>query len=812
MKKKLNWSQNERVDVPDASALHDLADDSRRGDARGVLSQASEGPVIIRGFTCRVNPADDTQILITPGVALMRELLPDGSVEEGQLVNLEGQDDEVLDLSGRLQPADYGIWVRFLYRAGETRNRAKWRPDLSPEREQVVLMETRQIAGISVQAATDSPGEQWFQIASAHWDGGLVAADLTDARQLFFEGAPSGTGNPASSWSTADFSRSTDRSTNGVKSLRQFVAAMQRRVLELAGRPKWYTAPVWGENVRSAGPAVTVRPAAHDGDTQTAHLTLGTAAQNRVTLTLMMVAGNLNHRTAGDPRDEVVFLPMVSGASVVEVDCSSSSIVPSGDTFRRRFRGGADLRRTAGNNDLILTPAAAAAHGFVAHFDGMTFSSADGSGALVRIRNAADDLIFTNCVFDGTLDNTMSVLVRVEAAAGARVAFVNCRFRLGDGFGQTGLLVSGGADVRMIGGSITGAGARGLNVTASPTGIVSLTGVRIGGMQVCVKASDDDGLSFAGCFFEPTDTLFDIPGMPAAGGSEAYYNAGHAARGMLSGNWLESRSGTVFFSTARDRTLTHTDRTITGTGSDGDLVDFVGRYLRAVSGRVHLDSANLRFQKLSDTVVALLDAAGNAPVSSTIQFAKLVLGAQTNNALATFNRNLLPKAWGVIEMNNAWIAGGDVGDKATGADGYYRSRTVRGDGTALTVRAYYLGDSGAAWNLTADPGVGERNAAIFKVSGLGLPDERYVVHAWATFDGTFSYDYSLKVPDNRLEVDVFSQGSDSFFLSANKVVDSGTRTVLDPGAFLGVSKPEVRIYFTIHAICDSATFVNGGAG
>ena len=812
MKKKLNWLQNERVDVPDASALHDLADDTRRGDARGVLCQASEGAVVIRGFTCRVNPADDTQILITPGVALMRELLPDGTVEEGQLVNLEGEDDEVLDLSGRLQPADYGIWVRFLYRAGETRNRAKWRPDLAPEREQVVLMETRQIAGISVQAATDSPGEEWFQIASAHWDGGLVAADLTDARTLFFEGTPSGTGNPASSWSTADFSRSADRSTNGVKSLRQLVAAVQRRLLELAGRPKWYTAPVWGENVRSAGASVTVRPVDHDGDATTAHLTLGTAAQNRVTLTLMMVAGNLNHRTAGDPRDEVVFLPMASAGSVVEVDCSSSGVTPSGDTFRRRLRGGANLRRSAGNNDLVITPAAAASHGFVAHFDGLTFSSADGSGALVRTRHAGDDLIFTNCVFDGTLDNTMSMLVRVESGAGARITFVNCRFLLGDGFGQTGLFVSGGADVRMIGGSITGAGARGLNVTASPTGIVSLTGVRIGGMQTCVKASDNDGLHFAGCVFEPTVTLFDIPSLPADGGSEAFYNAGTAARGMLSGNWLESRGGTIFFSTARDRTLVHTDRTITGTGSDGDLVDFVGRYLRAVSGRVHFDAANLRFQKLSDTVVALLDAAGNAPVSSTIQFAKLVLGAQTNNALATFNRNLLPKAWGVIEMNNAWIAGAAVGDKATGADGYYRSRTVRGDGEALTVRAYYLGDSGAAWNLTADPGIGERNAAIFKVSGLGLPDERYAVHAWAVYDGTFSYDYALKAPDNRLEVDVFSQGADSFFLSANKVIDNGTRQVLSPESFLGAPKPEVRIYFTVHAICDSATFVNGGAG
>lgn len=811
MKKKNRWSTNERVDIPDATSIHDLVDDTRRADARGMLSRTDEGPSIVRGFTCRVNPADDTQILITPGVALMRELLSDGTVEEGQLVNFEGEDDEVLDLSGRAANT-YGIWVRFLYRSGETRNRAKWRPDLSPEREQVALMQTREIAGLSVRAETDSPGDEWFQIASAAWDGGLVAGDLIDARRLYFEGTPSGTGNPASSWSTGDFSRSADRSTNGVKSLREFVTAVQRRVLELAGRPKWYTAPVWGENVRSAGAAVTVRPAAHDGDVQTAHLTLGTAAQNRVTLTLMLLATNLNHRTAGDPRADVCLLPMVDGASVVEVDCSASSVTASGDTFRRRIYGAANLRRSAGNNDLLLTPTAASAHGFVASFEGLTFSATDGTGALVRIRNAADDLVFTNCVFDGTGTAEMTTLVKIEAGRGCRVTFVNCRFLLGTAFGQTAVLVSGEADVRFVGGRVTGAGVRAINVTASPTGIVSAVGTRFDGMATILKASDNDGIHFSGCVFEPTVTLFDVPGMPADGGSEAYYNAGTAARGMLSGNWLESRSGTVFFSTARNRTLTHTDRTITGTGSDGDLVDFVGRFLRAVSGRVYLDSGNLRFQKLSDTVVALLDAAGNVPVASTFAFARFVLGADPGNDLAVFNRNLLPKAWGCIEINNAWIAGAAVGDKATGADGYYRSRTVRGDGAALTVRSYYLGDSGGAWVLTADPGVGERTAAIFKVSGLGLPDERYVVNAWAVYDGTFSYDYALKAPEARLEVDVFTQTSDGFFLSVNKTIDDGTREVLDPAAFLGAPKPEVRIMFTVHAICDSATFANGGNG
>lgn len=811
MKKKNRWSTNERVDIPDATSIHDLIDDTRRADARGMLSRTDEGPSIVRGFTCRVNPADDTQILITPGVALMRELLSDGTVEEGQLVNFEGEDDEVLDLSGRAANT-YGIWVRFLYRSGETRNRAKWRPDLSPEREQVALMQTREIAGLSVRAETDSPGDEWFQIASAAWDGGLVAGDLIDARRLYFEGTPSGTGNPASSWSTGDFSRSADRSTSGVKSLREFVTAMQRRVLELAGRPKWYTAPVWGENVRSAGAAVTVRPAAHDGDVQTAHLTLGTAAQNRVTLTLMLLATNLNHRTAGDPRADVCLLPMVDGPSVVEVDCSASSVTASGDTFRRRIYGAANLRRSAGNNDLLLTPTAASAHGFVASFEGLTFSATDGTGALVRIRNAADDLVFTNCVFDGTGTAEMTTLVKIEAGRGCRVTFVNCRFLLGTAFGQTAVLVSGEADVRFVGGRVTGAGVRAINVTASPTGIVSAVGTRFDGMATILKASDNDGIHFSGCVFEPTVTLFDVPGMPADGGSEAYYNAGTAARGMLSGNWLESRSGTVFFSTARNRTLTHTDRTITGTGSDGDLVDFVGRFLRAVSGRVYLDSGNLRFQKLSDTVIALLDAAGNVPVASTFAFARFVLGADPGNDLAVFNRNLLPKAWGCIELNNAWIAGAAVGDKATGADGYYRSRTVRGDGNTLTVRAYYLGDSGGAWVLTADPGVGERTAAIFKVSGLGLPDERYVVNAWAVYDGTFSYDYALKAPEARLEVDVFTQTSDGFFLAVNKTIDDGTREVLDPAAFLGAPKPEVRIMFTVHAICDSATFANGGNG
>jgi hypothetical protein len=822
MKKKTLWSSNERVDVPDATAIHDLADETRRGDARGVLSQTSEGPAIIRGFTCRVNPADDTQILITPGVALMRELLADGTVEEGQLVNLEGEDDEILDLSGRPTPSEFGIWVRFLYRAGETRNRARWRPDLSPEREQVVLMETRQIAGLSVRAETDSPGGEWFQIASVHWDGGLVAGDLIDARTLYFEGEPSGSGNPASSWSTADFSRSADRSTNGVKSLRQLVTAVQRRLLELAGRPKWYTAPVWGENVRSAGAAVTVRPVDHDGDEQTAHLTLGTAAQNRVTLTLMMLAGNLNHRTAGDPRSDVCFLPKVDGPSVIEVDCSADGVTPSGDNFRRRFYGAADLRRTAGNNDLIVTPAAAAAHGFVASFDGLTFSATDGTGALLRVRHAADDLVFTNCTFDGTGTAETTALVRIEAPSGARVSFVNCRFLLRAG--QTGVLISGAADVRFLGGSFTGAGDRCVNITASPAGIFSAVGTRFEGATTILKAVSASGISLGGCQFAPGTTLFDIPGMPASGGSEAFYNAGHAAGGLLSGNWLESRGGTIFFGTARNRTLIHTDRTVTGTGSDGDLVDFVGRYLRAVSGRVYLDSGNLRFRKASDTVVELLDTAADSPARSMLRMWRLLLGPATATGLDQYNRNLLPKAWGVIEMHKDWIAGASAGDKGAyynsagevvqnGVDGYYRSRTCRGNGESLVVQAYYLGDSGAAWVLTANPAnAGERTAAIFKVSGLGLPDERYSVVARAVFDGTFSYAYAAKAPTTRLEVDVFTQTADAFFLSVTTVASDGTRAVLDPAAFLGVAKPEVRILFAVHAICDDSTFLNGGNG
>lgn len=811
MKKKLNWSPNERVDVPDALAIHDLTDQARRDDTRGVLSQTSEGPAVVRGFTCRVNPVDDTQVLITPGVALMRERLADGTVEEGQIVNLEGEDDAVLDLTGRDQTT-YGIWVRFLYRTGDSANRARWRPDLSPEREQVTIMETRQIGGLSVEARTDTPGDEWFQIASVVWDGGLVAGDLTDARNLLFEGAPNGSGNPASSWSTADFSRSTDRSTNGVKSLRQFVSAVQRRLLELAGRPKWYTAPVWGENIRSAGPAVTVRPSDHDGDEQTAHLTLGTAAQNRVTLTLMMLAGNLNHRTSGDPRDEVVFLPMAGAASVIDVDCSAGGIVPSGDTFRRRFRGGASLRRTAGNNDLILTPTSAAAHGFVASFDGLTFAADDGTGALMHIRNAADDLVFTNCTFDGTGTAEMTTLVKIAAGYGARVTFINCRFLLGAGFGQTGVLISGEADVRFIGGRITGAGSRAINVTASPTGVVSAIGTRFDGMATCIKASDNDGLSFSGCLFAPTTTLFDVPGMPASGGAEAYYNAGHAARGMLSGNWLESRSGTVFFSTTRDRTLTHTDRTITGTGSDGDLVDFVGRYLRAVSGRVYLDSGDLRLSKASATVVELLDTAANDPVASMLRMWRLLLGPTTATGLDQFNRNLLPKAWGCIEIDHTWLADAGVGDRVIAGAGYYLSRTVRGNGDALTVRGYYLGDTGAAWVITADPGVGDRNAAIFKVSGLGLPDAKYAVTAHAVYDGTFSVNYTPVTPEARLEVDVFTQTLDGFFLSVNRTVDTSLRTIFNPGSLMGAGLPKIRIMFVVHAICDSSTFTNGGAG
>lgn len=822
MKQKLKWNTNERVDVPDAAALHDLADQSRRSDARGVLSQTSEGPSIIRGFTCRVNPVDDTQVLITPGVALMRELLSDGTVEEGQIVNLEGEADEVLDLSGRANNS-YGIWVRFLYRDGSTANRARWRPDLTPEREQVVLMETRQIGGLSVSADTDSPGDEWFQIASVAWDGGLVAADITDARRLFFEGTPSGTGNPASSWSTADFSRDTNRSTNGVKSLRQLVSAVQRRLLELAGRPKWYTAPTFGENVRSAGSAITVRIDGA-GDDGSAHITLdnGDPVANRTTLAAMLIAPNSAAQTT-DPRGDVTFLPsdaLVGTNTLIFVDCSAGSVTGLGTGYRRRIGGAARIWRSAGNNDLVNTDPTS---GFRATFDGITFYATAGTGALFRSRSADDDIVFSNCTFDGSGDASMTTLVKIESGAGARITFINCRFVAMAGAGQTAVTITGEADVRFIGGSFSGAADRCIYSTASPQGMISATGTVFEGAETIVQSVDNDGLHFAGCRFAPTVTLFNVPGLTATAGDAAFFNAGEVARGILSGNWLEARGSTIYFGTARNRTLLHTDRTVTGTGTDGDLVDFVGRYLRAASGRVYFDSGDLRLRKASSKVVELLDTAADAPVESMLRMWRLLLGPSTATGLDQFNRNLLPKAWGCIEINTAWLAGTAAGDKAdyynsageviqSGVDGYYRSRTCRGNGASLVVRGYYLGDSGAAWVITADPGVGDRTAAIFNVSGMGLPDDRYVVHAWAVYDGTFSYDYALKTPEARLEVDVFTQTSDGFFLSVNKTIDNGDRTVLDPGAFLGAPKPEVRIMFTVHAICDSGTFLNGGAG
>lgn len=817
MKKKLRFISNERVDLVDAHGIHDEADEDLRSRTRALISADGDGACVISGFSCVVNPDDDTQIIITPGAAILREVLPDGTLSAGQLINMLGEDAIPVDLSGEPH-TDLGIYIAFVYRDGDTSNRAKWRPDLAPEREEIDLINTRQIAGVQVDVAANSPGPEWLRIYLVRWDGGLVAGDLQDVRNLFFEGQAAATAqNPASSYSFASLSRSLNREAYGVKTLRQWVGGVATRLMELAGRPRWFDAPGFGENVRSASASVTIRSSS--GATQTAHLTFapGDAAANRTNLALLMMAPNYA-ASMEDPRCDVCFLPgagLAGDDSDIVVDTSAGAVIAAGTGYGRSIRGAARWWRTAGNGALLETHAS----GFRAVFNGLTFYATDGSGALLRTRSAADDLVFTNCVFDGTGTAEVTALVSIESAPGARVTFINCRFILRDGGGQTGVLIPGGADVRFIGGRITGGGSRGINVTSGVPGILSATGMRIDGMATCLKAVMPTGIHLAGCIFGPTATLFDVPGMGASAADAGFYNGGTLAAGMVSGGTLEARGTVIYFGTSRDRTLLHNDASIVGFSSTGEPSDMHGRYLKALSGRVYFAGDSIRWQQSAAERVVLLDAAGDDPVNSEMQANTILLGREANNPRARINRNLTCKAWGAIGVKSAWLGDG-TGDRAVGGGlGHFSSRTVSSAGGALAVRAYYpTGGSG----LTADPATSDdQQYLIFKISGLGLDDKQYAVMPHVTYDvgDGRPTNWNLGNPATAsmewtLEAFVVKQTADEFYMVVMKTTAStGNRTMNMEGySWSGVAIPEIRVYFEVHAIANIATFVNGGAG
>jgi hypothetical protein len=441
MDRKLRFVPNERLDVPDATAIHDLVDATFRAVGRieaepgpGLTLSGTYDPpgVVVSGWTVRVNPSNDQQVLITPGTAYCKQLV-DGAPVFGQLT-APSANELTYTLTAPLQA--YGLWIRFDYVAADTENRAMWNLASSPPSEVIQPVLTRVQAQVLVsKSSTASPPDAngWFKIADVDYTAGLItASDIVDRRALFVEGQASGTANPATTWDIPDFNRGTSRGTIGGRSVFGAIMRIFRRLIEVSGRAEWFAAPTYGENIRSASAQLT------GGDaTEAPHVTIS------ATPTPAALGDFLSGANQPDQRNGVNLIPSLLGLNQgYAVDCTSASVTLTASK-RMHVTAAAQISRTAGTLPLMVT---SGYDGIITGID-LRESSATGDPVL-KLNSANDDIIFDNCSFTAA-SNGQGILV--EVAAAGRYTFRNCRFEGANASTTEHVRITGSANVTFDG-------------------------------------------------------------------------------------------------------------------------------------------------------------------------------------------------------------------------------------------------------------------------------------------------------------------------------------------------------------------------
>lgn len=838
MKRKVKWHENERVDIPDAEAIHDLADESQRALLAALVHAASENAaVVVYGLTLAVVEGNNTQITVAPGAAICTEELADGTTQHGQLMESPPQA-WLLDFSG-LPHATYNVWVRFQYLTGETQNRAQWHPELAPERERVELLETRFIADWSVTADEDTPivGEGWFKVGEVDWDGSITPANLRDTRTLLFEGVSDADAAPPSGWTIPDFSRSADRATHGVFTLFRWVMAVNKRFEEAFGR-QWTDSLRWNENVRSG--ASTILVATDATQEKSAHyLIAGTPAQNRTALASLVLIGNWSYASnVVDARTVFRFIPRGNSRALVELDMGTGAIDAADPRVPQVLEGPVTLRRTAGANPILLLRRVDWA------FRGVRFEATGASASLIQVTppggetrwvvfedcefasttalasavsvSAGARVEFRRCRFEGTLFDTF-----VSVAAGGEAVFDDCTFTQAHGVGEsanTALTVAGRATCRSCSwdaGSATGgspavqaSGAahlliQGGRMSGGPVGIystVNATGscVAVGteftaiGKALAGTAGLADTL--LGCRIDATTKAVDTPALQVPADDAAATSGALLTSLTAQASYVEALLARVHFGVGRHSAIYHAGQ-YAQPELDGAPVDMRARYLMALSHRMCFgdNATGARWQKI-DNRVALLDYASTDDADVLYAHVwRMLLGKQPTNALALFNRNVLPKAWGTIRWDS---------------EGNWSHRVIRGNGlNNISVSPVDL-----AGNNVAQPVV---QAHRWRLSGLGLPDAFYDVHVTVSTVGTMEfYGAAEGYATKRFECQVSAKTTGGFLLSPIVLDINGAGD--DVAKISALTPAEAvegyQITWFIGSICDLATFVAGGEG
>lgn len=255
----VRYSPQERVDLPDITAMSFLVLGEFRRHVRGLLigPSASGSPThenaVVRGFTIEPSGVPDSLVTVrlVPttgggrplGFAIGGEDLAT-RIDFGQLIggedqagNTEGNASTTFDFTG--QPLDtYRLQMRFTYAEGASDNRAFW--DAATNSEFISEENTRFLPSYSlgIVASPGSLGDDWITLADVVWDGASIdAGDITDLRQFVFEGsAPFQAATQAAYAAIPDFDRSVTRAADGVNEVYPVLRALARQIADIKGQ------------------------------------------------------------------------------------------------------------------------------------------------------------------------------------------------------------------------------------------------------------------------------------------------------------------------------------------------------------------------------------------------------------------------------------------------------------------------------------------------------------------------------------------------------------------------------------------------
>lgn len=243
----IQWSSQERVDLPDMIALSSNMLGEFRRTMRDVL-MGEHANRIIRGFTVVATGTPDKFVHIAidrnpslESTALLSELV-DTTVNYGQLAGgtgfegLEGNASLPVDFTS-LPANTYYVEVAFTYTPGVSANRGQWNP--SSNTESIVNIPTRVLPTFATQLVTSPSGGQWAALATVVWGGGastITSGNITNKQSMPFEGDyPYYATSQASSGGMADFDRSATRSLVATDEVYQVLRRLGRQVQDIKG-------------------------------------------------------------------------------------------------------------------------------------------------------------------------------------------------------------------------------------------------------------------------------------------------------------------------------------------------------------------------------------------------------------------------------------------------------------------------------------------------------------------------------------------------------------------------------------------------